>query len=66
MDKENKYTEAFYRAQKELNHDGFVSWICQAYGSLTVTDKGKMAKINLKVINEAIDFMSKQPAYSKR
>ncbi len=66
MTEDNKFTEAFHRAQNELNHDGFVAWLCHAYGSLTSNDRGKDARINLIVLNEAIDSLRKEPSYSKR
>jgi len=65
MTGDNPFTEAFYRAQKELNHDGFVAWLCQAYGALTTNCRGSDAKHNLKAIQKAISELSKNKSYSK-
>ena len=65
MTEDNPFTEAFHRAQKELNHDGFIAWLCQAYGALTTQYRGNQARMNLKVINEAIDDLAKNKSYSK-
>ncbi len=50
----------FQKAQKELSIDGFVSWLCQAYGSMSSSIRGKEKSINLKVLTEAIANLKKE------
>lgn len=50
----------FQKAQKELTRDGFVSWVCQAYGSMSSSIKGRQKQINIKVLNEAINTLKKE------
>ncbi len=54
----------FQTAQKELTRDVFVSWLCQAYGSMSSSIKGRQKQINIKVLNEAINTLKKE--YIKR